>query len=236
MPKKQNTDDSTSKKEEEKVESQVDKTETTEDETTEDDELDDTEGGEDEDKQENASFYKAEAERLAVEKKQAEDALEAAESARERQNEIKDRALQAEKERRRKAEAAPKQGDFDPETIKREAVEEFERRQSAREVKQLIKTLTNDPSAQEVITHYAETMFSKIENVDDRVDAAIAYANRKRARALLVENTKQNQEDDDGIGSMSGGNARSRTSSVPNNAVNRIASRLVSKDRIKFLK
>jgi hypothetical protein len=179
----------TSKNMSESNEEVVEPAETTEEETKVEEEV--VEEGDD--------FYKTEAEKLRAEKTK----LEADIAEKNRQLGLKDEAL------KKKSDKIP-----DAEKLKSDILTEFEQRQIKREAFKAIETTVVDKNAQELIKDAYENKIVRSGNVDDDIDAAVAYVNRKRVNELLRRESEESEQEDRVVSSQLGSGTRAGSSSV----------------------
>lgn len=149
-----------------------------------------------------------EAERIAAEERhQAE--LKAKDEERERIIAWKDKALDAEKSKRRIA----------PEKLKDEILEEVRRERKAEKVKDYVEKLTDDPAEQKVILHHHENSIKQTGDIAEDVAMARAIANRKRLEMVNEIESMNDNANRKSIASMGGGglpgNSSFKTSPSP---------------------
>lgn len=144
-----------------------------------------------------------------------------------RQLELKDRALQAEK-KKRKVESS---GVVDEDAL----IARLESRQAEKEAKKMIDTLLPDANARKVVEHAYDNFIVKSGNAEDDIHAAIAYANRKRVVELLRAEKEDEVEEDRAISSMAGVATRPSRSTLPKSVLRREVEKLIPKDAKKHL-
>ncbi|MFH2232621.1 MAG: hypothetical protein ABII13_05655 [Patescibacteria group bacterium] len=153
-------------------------------------------------KNQDESFYKTELARL-KELEEKQEKLEKDLAEKERQVEIKNRALQAEKaKRRQKDEDSPPDKDW-----RDELRAEFDRRERVSDVKSELKRLTSSQAQYELALHHFNTAVSKISEGNTEQDAlmAIALANAKRMPELLQRQLAEDEIDEKVAASMKSG-------------------------------
>lgn len=176
----------------------------------------DPDGGDENDVKEPEDFYAQEAKRL-----------EAELAEKKRQLELKDRALQAEK-KKRKVESSTV---VDEDAL----IARLESRQAEKEAKKMIDTLLPDANARKVVEHAYDNFIVKSGNAEDDIHAAIAYANRKRVVELLRAEKEEAVEEDRAISSMAGVATRPTRSTLPKSQLRREVEKLIPKDARKHL-
>lgn len=158
----------------------------------------DPEGGEPGDENPTGdSFYQEQLKAMEEENNRLKE--EAAE--REKQIEIKNRAIQAMKKK-------PEAKSTDHDSLKQELLAEMRAEISRKEAQQFIETVTGDKAEREVFLRHYEK-FPKSGNVQNDVLGAIATANAPRILELLGRNRTDEANEDRVISSMSGGGVRS---------------------------
>lgn len=194
--------------------------------TDEDVDAVDSSENEDVEKQEGDQFYADELKRI-QELEREKAALDQQLQEKQRQLDIKDRAL-------RKRAEKPSEAKFDPQS-KEELFQEWERRQTEKEAEREIKRLVPDTAAQKLVLHHYKNSIVRSGDVQDDIAAAFAVTNRKRVTEVLNREREQDEQDDVVASSMmSQGTAPSRGRMPPSRLRSQIES-LVPKDAHKLI-
>lgn len=177
---------------------------TANDDTQTDEGVDANDSGKNEDveKQEGDQYYANELKRIEELEREKADFEEQLKE-KQRQIEIKDRALQKIKTRRDETKVDS--------TTKEELFREWEERQAEKEALAEIKRMAPDAAAQKLVMHHYKNSIVRTGDVQDDISAAFAVANRKRVNELMNRERQQDEHDDLVASSMSSqGTAPSR--------------------------
>jgi len=121
-----------------------------------------------------------------------------------RQLKIKDRAIQAEKKKRKELESRT-DDESDPVVWKDELRAELDRRDQMREVKEQLKGLTASKSEFDLALHHYEKTIRQSGNSEEDAVLAVAIANAKRFPELLQRFREESELEDTSAASMLGG-------------------------------
>lgn len=173
-----------------------------------------TNGGSEENNQSRQkSVYEEELERIEQEKQAALERAEQAEkeaNERARQNQIKDEALQKEKEKTKGVK----------DQWKMEVMSEWRREQALERAKERVSEITEDPAAQKLTLHHFERLPETLKtgNVQEDLLTAFALANRKRLPSLVSQESMNDAQDRRSIASMGGSSSSSSFQARPSQA------------------
>ena len=182
------------------------------------------EDGDPEDGSKQKSHWQAELERIEAEKADAEQKhqaeLEEERAERKRLMDIKDKALEKEKEKTSGVK----------ETWKKEVLDEWRREQALKEAKKAVQNLVDDPTAQKVVLHHFQKLPDALVtgDVEEDLQTALALANRKRVTSLLRNESAEDTQARQSISSMGGGYSSNPSFNLPPSATTREATRLAS--------
>ena len=178
--------------------------------------------------QEGENFYEQQLKFLEEENKRLQE--EAAE--RERQIEIKDRAIRALKKPHPVREPASPD---DRETLKQELLGEVEAKWQRKEAQRFIETVTADKTERDVFLRHYEKLPSKTGDIEKDVFGAIASANAPRILDLLGRGRAEDESDDRSISSMRGEGVRPPATRIKT-AFEKEVEKMIPKEARKYLK
>lgn len=184
--------------------------------------------GETETTENQADYYEQELKRLSeLEVENERLHKEAAEK--NRQIEIKNRALQVEKEKRK---PAPSDDWADREE---RLLQRLETRQQLRDAEVRIKSLTRHPAEQQLILKHYNASIVKTGDVERDVQRALAVANEGRIHDLLKQTFEDDRGDATSISSMTGGTRSTSDLRKPKSAIRKEIEKMIPKGAEKHL-
>lgn len=150
------------------------------------------------------SPYQEELDRIEAEKEAIRIQLEEEKVEKKRLMDLKDKAIQAEKEKTKTVK----------ESLKEELMREWRAEQSLLEAKKTVASITDDPVAQKVTLHHFEKLPDSLKTGDVQEDLLTAYAlaNRKRIASLTTASREQDMSTNRSISSLAGGGSSNGSS------------------------
>lgn len=174
---------------------------------------------------EEKSPYEEELARIEAEKAAAKAEAETAQAELEKERQdkkrlmdLKDKAIKDEKS---------KTADIS-EKLKTEILTDWERRMDLRDAKAKVADITTDPTAQKVVMHYFETLPDALRtgSVEDQLLTAFALANKKRLPDLITAQSSEDMEERRSLSSMGGNDGGRSSFKTSPSAKAQVASRL----------